>query len=210
MGGVSVSADVPFNPEPTKEGILQRLRDRVDGDGSTDEEDVLRAAQDAADRIQRLRREVEPAKVALAGLSLIVLLGLLLSGWYWVLPRDGLTLDTVYIQNGGHILMSEIHNSGSRAVTDLEVTVSFEDEAGEELGRMSVFLDVLSAHSSVAGDDLEMKVVGHTVWANYTVQTTVSWTDYDGASHQEMWRHDVGTWASEEFSDRTDRRTWPF
>jgi len=207
---VRVSADVPFDPEPHKEGILQRLRDRVDGDGSTDEEDVLRAAQDAADRLQRLRREVEPAKVALAGLSLIVLLGLLLSGWYWVLPRDGLTLDTVYIQNGGHILMSEIHNSGSRAVTDLEVTVSFEDEAGEELGRMSVFLDVLSAHSSVAGDDLEMKVVGHTVWANYTVQTTVSWTDYEGASHQETWRHDVGTWASEEFSDRTDRRTWPF
>ncbi|MEG3601911.1 MAG: hypothetical protein VX365_00535, partial [Candidatus Thermoplasmatota archaeon] len=196
-----MSADVPFNPEPTKEGILQRLRDKVDGDGSTDEEDVLRAAQDAADRLQRLRREVEPAKVALAGLSLIVLLGLLLSGWYWVLPRDGLTLDTVYIQNGGHILMSEIHNSGSRAVTDLEVTVSFEDEAGEELGRMSVFLDVLSAHSTVAGDDLEMKVVGHTVWANYTVQTTVSWTDYEGASHQETWRHDVGTWASEEFSD---------
>ena len=35
-----LSADVPFNPEPTKEGILQRLRDKVDGDGSTDEEDV--------------------------------------------------------------------------------------------------------------------------------------------------------------------------
>ena len=207
---MSLSEDVPFNPEPTKEGILQRIRDRVDGDGSTDEEDVLRAAQDAADRIQRLRREVEPTKVALAGLSLIVLLGLLMSGWYWVLPRDGLTLDTVYIQNGGHILMAEIHNSGSRAVTDLEVTVSFEDETGEELGRMSVFLDVLSAHSSVAGDDLEMKIVGHTVWANYTVQTSVSWTDYDGASHLETWRHDVGTWASEEFSDRTDRRTWPF
>ena len=205
-----MSADVPFNPEPSKEGILQRLRDRVDGDGSTDEQDVLRAAQDAADRLQRLRREVEPAKVALAGLSLIVLLGLLMSGWYWVLPRDGLTLDTVYIQNGGHILMAEIHNSGSRAVTDLEVTVAFEDEDGEELGRMSVFLDVLSAHSSVAGDDLEMKIVGHTVWANYTVHTSVSWTDYGGASHLETWRHDVGTWASEEFSDRTDRRTWPF
>ena len=205
-----MSEDVPFNPEPSKEGILQRIRDRVDGDGSTDEEDVLRAAQDAADRLQRLRRDVEPAKVALAGLSLIVLLGLLMSGWYWVLPRDGLTLDTVYIQNGGHILMAEIHNSGSRAVTDLEVTVSFEDEDGEELGRMSVFLDVLTAHSSVAGDDLEMKVVGHTVWANYTVQTSVSWTDYDGANHLETWRHGVGTWASEEFSDRTDRRTWPF
>ena len=205
-----MSGDAPFNPEPSKEGILQRIRDRVDGDSSTDEEDVLRAAQDAAERLQRLRKEVEPAKVALAGLSLIVLLGLLMSGWYWILPRDGLTLDTVYMQNGGHILMAEIQNSGSRAVTDLEVVVSFEDEDGEELGRMSVFLDVISAHSSVAGDDLEMKIVGHTVWANYTIQTSVSWTDYDGASHQETWRHDVGTWASEEFSDRTDRRTWPF
>ena len=207
---MSLSEDAPFSPESSKEGILQRIRDRVDGDGSTDEEDVLRAAQDAAERLQRLRREVEPAKVALAGLSLIVLLGLLMSGWYWVLPRDALTLDTVYMQNGGHILMAEIHNSGSRAVTDLEVVVSFEDKAGDELGRMSVFLDVLSSHSSVAGDDLEMKIVGHTVWANYTVQTSVSWTDYEGASHQETWRHDVGTWASEEFSDRTDRRTWPF
>ena len=205
-----MTEDVPFNPEPSKEGILQRLRDRVDGDGSTDEEDVLRAARDAAERLQRLRREVEPTKVALAGLSLIVLLGLLMSGWYWALPRDGLTLDTVYIQNGGHILMAEIHNSGSRAVTDLEVTVSFEDDAEEELGRMSVFLDVLSAHSSVAGDDLEMKIVGHTVWANYTIHTTVSWTDYAGETHQETWRHDVGTWATEEFSDRTNRRTWPF
>ncbi|MGB1432314.1 MAG: hypothetical protein ACPHX2_02950 [Candidatus Poseidoniaceae archaeon] len=205
-----MSGDAPFNPEPSKEGILQRIRDRVDGDSSTDEEDVLRAAQDAAERLQRLRKEVEPAKVALAGLTLIVLLGLLMSGWYWILPRDGLTLDTVYMQNGGHILMAEIQNSGSRAVTDLEVVVSFEDEDGDQLGRMSVFLDVLSAHSSVAGDDLEMKIVGHTVWANYTIQTSVSWTDYDGASHQETWRHDVGTWASEEFSDRTDRRTWPF
>ena len=205
-----MSGDAPFNPEPSKEGILQRIRDRVDGDSSTDEEDVLRAAQDAAARLQRLRKEVEPAKVALAGLTLIVLLGLLMSGWYWILPRDGLTLDTVYMQNGGHILMAEIQNSGSRAATDLAVVVSFEDEDGEQLGRMSVFLDVLSAHSSVAGDDLEMKIVGHTVWANYTIQTSVSWTDYDGASHQETWRHDVGTWASEEFSDRTDRRTWPF
>ena len=205
-----MSGDAPFNPEPSKEGILQRIRDRVDGDSSTDEEDVLRAAQDAAARLQRLRKEVEPAKVALAGLTLIVLLGLLMSGWYWILPRDGLTLDTVYMQNGGHILMAEIQNSGSRAVTDLEVVVSFEDEDGDQLGRMSVFLDMLSAHSSVAGDDLEMKIVGHTVWANYTIQTSVSWTDYDGASHQETWRHDVGTWASEEFSDRTDRRTWPF
>ncbi len=205
-----MSGDAPFNPEPSKEGILQRIRDRVDGDSSTDEEDVLRAAQDAAERLQRLRKEVEPAKVALAGLTLIVLLGLLMSGWYWILPRDGLTLDTVYMQNGGHILMAEIQNSGSRAVTDLEVVVSFEDEDGDQLGRMSVFLDVLSAHSSVAGDDLEMKIVGHTVWADYTIQTSVSWTDYDGASHQETWRHDVGTWASEEFSDRTDRRTWPF
>jgi len=205
-----MTQDEPFNPVPSKDGILARIRERVDGDGSTDEEDVLRAAQDAAERLQRLRKEVEPGKVALAGLTLILLLGLLMSGWYWVLPRDGLTLDTVYMQNGGHILLAEIHNSGSRAVTDLEVVVSFEDEVGEELGRMSVFLDELSAHASVAGDDLEMKVVGHTVWANYTVQTSVSWTDYAGESHQETWRHDVGTWSSEEFVDRTDRRTWPF
>ena len=207
---MKMAEDAPFDPAPSKDGILARIRERVDGDGSTDEEDVLRAAQDAAERLQRLRREVEPGKVALAGLTLILLLGLLMSGWYWVLPRDGLTLDTVYMQNGGHILLAEIHNSGSRAVTDLEVVVSFEDEAGEELGRMSVLLNELSAHSSVAGDDLEMKVVGHTVWANYTVQTSVSWTDYAGESHQETWRHDVGTWASEEFADRTDRRAWPF
>ena len=61
------------------------MRDKVDGDGSTDEEDVLRAALGQPIG-SSARREAEPAKVALAGLSLVVLLGLLLSGWYCAAP----------------------------------------------------------------------------------------------------------------------------
>ena len=141
-------------------GILQRIQDRVDGDGFTDEEDVLRAAQDAAERLQRLRREVEPAKVALAGLSLIVLLGLLMSGWYWVLPAmpSPSTRSTCRTVDMSSWPKSTIPEAGRSPTSGRGL---FRGQAGDELGRMSVFLDVLSSHSSVAGDDLEMKIVGY-------------------------------------------------
>ena len=60
-------------------------------------------------------------------------MGVLLSGWYWVLPRDAVNVETQYMQRGGHLMMSEIHNTGSRAITDVVVQVHFESANGCEI-----------------------------------------------------------------------------
>jgi hypothetical protein len=209
MGGVRMN-DAPFTPDPDKGRLIDRVRHQMGLDEDVAHEDVVRAAEEAAERLHRFREDIPVTKVAMAGVSLLLLIGLLLSGWYWMLPRDGLTVHTVYMQKGGHVLLVEVENDGSRAVADVEVLVRFLDAAGEELDVMDTRVATVGAHSAVAGDDLEMQVVGATVWANYTVSVSLTWTDYAGDRHTERWEHDVGEWATEVFNDRTDRRTWPF
>ena len=161
------------------------------------------AAQDAAERLQRLRREVEPAKWPL--LAQPHCAPWLADEWMVLgLARDALTLDTVTCRTVdiSSWPKSTIPEAGGHRP---RVVVSFEDEAGDELGRMSVFLDVLSSHSSVAGDDLEMKIVGHT--SGRLHRTNVGFLDgLRGRRHQETWRHDVGTWASEVPTAQTGAR----
>ena len=67
---------------------------------------------------------------------------------------------------------------------------------------MSIEVDAVSAHSSVAGDDLEMLIVGHTVWDNYVIAIDLKYTDYRGDLQFMVVTHDVGDWAWEEFKDR--------
>lgn len=134
-----------------------------------------------------------------------------LSGWYWMLPRDSVNVETQYMQRGGHLMMSEIHNTGSRAITDVVVQVHFESANGSEIYEtMRIEVDSISAHSSIAGDDLEMLVVGYTVWDEYRITVELEWTDYTGEAQSESWEHEVGYWATEFFYDKADRTIWPF
>ena len=134
---------------------------------------ILQASKDAAKFVEELRKEITPNRVATAGLVLLLLLGAIFSTWYWVIPRDSVMVETLYMQRSGHLVMSEIHNTGSREITEVELLVTFQSTEGEVLESMSIEIDAISAHSSIAGDDLEMLVVGHTVWDNYV---TVSYT----------------------------------
>ena len=45
----------------------------------------------------------------------------------------------------------------------MELQVTFQSLDGEVFQSMSIEVDAVSVHSSVAGDDLEMLIVGHTV-----------------------------------------------
>ena len=111
-------------------------------------------------------------------------------------------VETLYMQRSGHLVMSEIHNTGSREITDVEFDVKFQSIEGEILDSMGIDVDVISAHSSVAGDDIEMLVAGHTVWDNYVIAIDLKYTDYNGDRQFEIWTHEVGDWAWEEFKDR--------
>ena len=164
-------------------------------------------AQQAALFIKDTIRNINPARVAIAGLIMLLLVGLIASGWYWVLPRDDVEVETIYMQRGGHLIMSELYNDGSRAITDVTVQVEFQDEFGNLIQEMRIDVDKVAAHSSLAGDDLEMIVLGYTVWDEYILEVSVTWTSFDNRVHTESWSHVVGEWASERFVDDCETTT---
>ena len=177
----------------------------LDEDGIETYEDMQKVSK----AIETIRREVSPSRVALAGIVFLLLLGVIVSGWYWALPRDAVDVETIYLQRGGHLLMSEIHNEGSRDITDVSVQIEFQSLEGEVLGMMSVEVDRIDAHSSLAGDSLEMMIIGYTVWDEYSIVIDLQYTDYNNNIQSETWSHFVGIWSSEYFNDKADRNTWP-
>jgi hypothetical protein len=187
-------------------GLLDIASLTVDEDMAETMEDVRRAKA----AVDSLGRKISSRQVALAGIVLLMFLGVMVSSWYWVLPRDAVNVETQYMQRGGHLMMSEIHNTGSRAITDVTVQVHFQSENGSEIYQtMRIDVETIEAHSSIAGDDLEMLIVGYTVWDDYLITVEIEWTDYNGDEQRESWEHEVGYWATEFFMDRTERTIWP-
>ena len=183
----------------------------LDADYDADMEETMEDVRRAKEAVDALSQKISPRQVALAGIVLLMFMGVLLSGWYWMLQRDSVNVETQYMQRGGHLMMSEIHNTGSRAITDVVVQVHFESANGSEIYEtMRIEVDSISAHSSIAGDDLEMLVVGYTVWDEYRITVELEWTDYTGEAQSESWEHEVGYWATEFFYDKADRTIWPF
>ena len=172
--------------------------------------DDWEAAQEAAKILTTLKREITPARVAMAGAVLFMLITLAVSGWYWVLPRDSVTVETHYMQRGGHLMMAELHNDGSRAITDIVLEIEFQTLDGTLIDSMSLELDLLESHSSISGDDLEMMVVGYTVWDEYNLIIDLEYRDYTGQLRQpDTFIHTVGEWSQEILTDKAERHFWP-
>ena len=163
---------------------------------------ILQASKDAAEFVKELQKEITPNRVATAGLILLLFMGAIFCTWYWVIPRDSVMVETLYMQRSGHLVMSEIHNTGSREITGVEIQVSFQSLDGDVLETMGIEVDSISAHSSIAGDDLEMLIAGYTVWDNYVIAIDLKYTDHRGDLQIMLVTHEVGDWAWEEFNDR--------
>jgi len=174
-----------------------------------DDLEAWEAAQEAAKLLSTLSKEITPTRVAMAGAVLFLLITMTLSGWYWLLPRDAETVETHYMQRGGHLIMSEIHNDGSRSITDVVLEVEFQTAEGEFIESMSLELMEMQAHTSISGDELEMMVIGYTVWDAYNVIVDVEYRDYSGQLRQASWTHEVGVWSQEIFDDKAERHVWP-
>ena len=132
-----------------------------------EEAEAYRQAQEVALFVKERIRDINPVRVAIAGLILLLLVGLVASGWYWAIPRDDVEVHTVYMQRGGHLVLTELQNDGSRAIRDVVVEVQFLDSQDVLIQTMKIEVDVVKAHSSLAGDDLEMMILGYTVWDEY-------------------------------------------
>ena len=116
-------------------GLLTRGLDKqaelgaFDSDNEEDRED-WEYAQEAAKSLRDKVIKVDPYQVVLAGFVILLMIGVVLSGWYWVLPRDSVVLETHYKQRGGHLMMSELTNDGSRDITGVVIHVEFQDVDG--------------------------------------------------------------------------------
>ena len=78
---------------------------------------------------------VTPGKVILATGLVLLLLVSSFGVWHWMIPRDSIVVDSVYMQGGpGHVVLVQVHNHGSRQVTDLHVELEFRDMADGLLG----------------------------------------------------------------------------
>lgn len=194
-------------------GLMDVARlQKIESMGYTLDEDGIETFEDmerVSKALRTIRREVSPSRVALAGIVILLLFGVLMSGWYWALPRDAVNVETKYLQRGGHLLMSEIHNTGSRDITDVSVEVEFRSVEGELLDFMYIEVNRIEAHSSVAGDNLEMMVIGYSVWDEYIIKIELNYNNHLGNEVTESWSHSVGVWSTEWFVDKADRTTWP-
>lgn len=107
-------------------------------------------------------------------------------------------------------MMTELHNDGSRSITDVVLDIEFQTLDGALIDSMSLEIDLLESHSSISGDDLEMMVIGYTVWDEYKLVIDLEYRDYTGQLRQpDTFTHQVGEWSQEILVDKAERHIWP-
>ena len=148
---------------------------------------------------QRVEK-VRPSRVIFASVAvLLILSGIMIIGT-WIVPYDRTSVDVVYLQGvGGHVVLVELDNKGSRSITDVQLDIRFLNDDSNEIARSTFETDEIVAHTSIAGDDLELVAPGASVWENYTIEIILEYT-YSGTEYNERWTYNVGGWTMEVFT----------
>ena len=87
------------------------------------DEELHELSQEIGEFVVELTEKIHPLRVALAGVILVILLGALVSTWYWVIPRDDVEIEVLYLQRNGHVVLAELVNDGSREIRDVTLTI---------------------------------------------------------------------------------------
>ena len=179
-------------------------------DDSENEQELHEISQEIGEKIVEIAEKVHPLRVALAGVVMLLILGALVSTWYWVIPRDDVEIDVVYLQRNGHIVMVELFNDGSREITDVNLKIDFVDSDNKVLQSIDVSFDKSSSHTSVSGDEMEMNVKGYTVWSTYTIVIDITWTNFKDVVNQETKSFQVSETQTAQFTHDCEEVTWFF
>lgn len=152
--------------------------------------------QIVGERVEKVR----PSRVIFASVAvLLILSGIMIIGT-WIVPYDRTSVDVVYLQGvGGHVVLVELDNKGSRSITDVQLDIRFLDDDSNEIARSTFETDEIAAHTSIAGDNLELIAPGASVWENYTIEIILEYT-YGGTEYNERWTYNVGGWTMEMFT----------
>ena len=179
-------------------GLMDKIRSQ------NEELETHDAATERAHEILQIVGErvekVRPSRVIFASVAvLLILSGIMIIGT-WIVPYDRTSVDVVYLQGvGGHVVLVELDNKGSRSITDVQLDIRFLDDDSNEIARSSFETDEIAAHTSIAGDDLELIAPGASVWENYTIEIILEYT-YGGTEYNERWTYNVGSWTMEMFT----------
>ena len=179
-------------------GLMDKIRSQ------NEELETPDAATERAHEILQIVGErvekVRPSRVIFASVAvLLILSGIMIIGT-WIVPYDRTSVDVVYLQGvGGHVVLVELDNKGSRSITDVQLDIRFLDDDSNEIARSTFETDEIVAHTSIAGDDLELIAPGASVWENYTIEIILEYT-YGGTEYNERWTYNVGSWTMEMFT----------
>jgi len=179
-------------------GLMDKIRSQ------NEELETHDAATERAHEILQIVGErvekVRPSRVIFASVAvLLILSGIMIIGT-WIVPYDRTSVDVVYLQGvGGHVVLVELDNKGSRSITDIQLDIRFLDDGSNEIARSTFETDEIAAHTSIAGDNLELIAPGASVWENYTIEIILEYT-YGGTEYNERWTYNVGGWTMETFT----------
>jgi hypothetical protein len=174
------------------------------------EEDLHERSQEIGEFVVELTEKIHPMRVALAGVIMIILLGALVSTWYWVIPRDDVEIEILYLQRNGHVVLAELVNDGSREIRDVTLKIEFADQEKAVLDSLTVSFDSVPSHTSLSGDKMELDLRGYSVWEEYTILIQIDWTDFRGSENQEQFIHVVSEQVTAKFHNDCKEVTWFF
>jgi hypothetical protein len=174
------------------------------------ENELHEMSQEIGERVKEMAERIHPMRVALAGVILLMLMGALASTWYWVIPRDDVEIEVMYLQRNGHIVLIELVNDGSREITDVSLTVEFVDAEKNVLESLQLSFDSVASHTSISGDKMELEILGYSVWEEYTIQIEIIWTNFKGEENKEQFIHIVSENITEKFHNDCKEVTWFF
>ncbi len=174
--------------------ILSEDEESEDSDAATERAHEI--LQIVGERVEKVR----PSRVIFASVAVFLILsGIMIIGT-WIVPYDRTSVDVVYLQGvGGHVVLVELDNKGSRSITDVQLDIRFLDDDSNEIARSTFQTDEIAAHTSIAGDNLELIAPGASVWENYTIEIILDYT-YRGTQYNERWTYNVGSWTMEMFT----------
>ena len=107
------------------------------------QEEVSQTVKEYGEKLQDFTESVHPWRIALSGLLLLLFIGGIFATWYWVIPRDSVTVETIYLQRSGHVMLVEVHNEGSRPITSVELSLQFLDNESDVLDSIVVNIDTI-------------------------------------------------------------------
>ena len=177
---------------------IKRMKKKIIKDDFEATDEQREMAEQAYARAQDVVGLVTPTRVVLASVFMAALMFSVFALGFWVVPRDALDVEVGHKQGGsGHVVLIQVHNFGSRPIANVEVDASFSNQDGEVLNSTQFGPVSLLAHTSIAGDNLELVITGESIWELYIIEITLDYDNYDGAVSKQSWIIEVGDYTFE-------------